>query len=97
MEKIYEAEVISASVRDGGDDFHIECRFSNGEKFAAIIVDLSHPELASKICGFLNRKDNGNDNANLIADLKTVFADLRDDEFSLVPLLNRCISALEIS
>lgn len=97
MDKIDEAEVTYATVRDGEYDIYIECRFSNGEKFSAITVYWGCPELANRICDFLNGKNNGNDNANLIADLKAAFVDLRDDEFSLVPLFNRCISALEPS
>jgi len=43
--------VIDATVRESGDDDwdDIECRFSNGEKYAAIQVDIEKPWLASLI------------------------------------------------
>lgn len=60
MEPI-EAKIIYATIRDGGYDeewdaneLHIECRFENGEKYAAVIVDGTKPELAMKICNFIN-------------------------------------------
>lgn len=34
----HEPYVTSATVRDAGDELHIECRFSDGQKFAAVIV-----------------------------------------------------------
>lgn len=52
MEK--EPQVISATVRDGDDEWHIECRFSDGQKFAAIRVDKSFEKLAHQICADLN-------------------------------------------
>lgn len=38
-----------ATVRDGGDEWHIECRFKDGQKFAAITVDKEHEDLADWI------------------------------------------------
>ncbi|ANI78994.1 hypothetical protein [Sphingobium sp. EP60837] len=38
-----------ATVRDGDDEWHIECRFKDGQKFAAIIVDKDHEDLADWI------------------------------------------------
>ena len=38
----------------GGIECHIECRFSNGEKFAPIKVDGEHEELANWIAAGLN-------------------------------------------
>lgn len=36
------------------DEYHIECRFEDGQKFAAVTVDGRFPELADKIAAFLN-------------------------------------------
>ncbi|WP_202951367.1 hypothetical protein, partial [Sphingobium bisphenolivorans] len=38
-----------ATVRDDGDEWHIECRFKDGQKFAAITVDKDHEDLADWI------------------------------------------------
>lgn len=38
-----------ATVRDGGDEWHIECRFKDGQKFAAVTVDKDHEDLADWI------------------------------------------------
>ena len=38
-----------ATVRDGGDEWHIECRFKDGQKFAAVTVDKEHEDLADWI------------------------------------------------
>jgi len=58
-----EPKVIYATVRDttamGGHGhpifpMDIECRFSDGQKFAAIQVDEDFPELALQIANYLN-------------------------------------------
>lgn len=38
----------------GIEEIHLECRFTDGQKFAAVIVDANFPELANKIEAFLN-------------------------------------------
>lgn len=48
------AKVIYATVRDAGDEWHIECRFDDGEKSAAVRVDIEHEALADQICRALN-------------------------------------------
>jgi hypothetical protein len=52
-----EPSVVSATVRDTGDDWHIECRFSDGQKFAAVRVDYDCPELANRIAKVLTSED----------------------------------------
>lgn len=49
-----EPNVVRATVRDADDKLHIECRFSDGQKFAAVIVDADFPVLAQKIAEFLS-------------------------------------------
>lgn len=49
-----EPKVIHATIRDGGDELHIECRMSDGQKGAFVQVDKEFPELADEICAFLN-------------------------------------------
>lgn len=49
-----EPKVTSATVRDGGDEWHIECRFSDGQKFAAITVDRECEALAHQVAKALN-------------------------------------------
>lgn len=49
-----EPNVIRATVRDADDELHIECRFSDGQKFAAVRVDSDFPELANRIASFLS-------------------------------------------
>ena len=55
-----EPNVIYATVRDEGVDevqeceFHIECHFSDGRKFAAVHVDSEFPNLAYRISDLLN-------------------------------------------
>jgi hypothetical protein len=49
--------VVYATVRDGGDDtWHIECRFENGEKYAAVQVDSEKEALAHWIAEALSRR-----------------------------------------
>lgn len=42
------------TVRKGDDEWHIECRFSDGQKYAAIKVDGDFPLLADRVAAFLN-------------------------------------------
>ena len=58
-----EPQVLFAGVRDREDDqgfpvFDIECRFSDGQKFAAVQVDGLFPELAMRIAEFLSWQTN---------------------------------------
>ena len=39
---------------DGMPEYHIECRFEDGQKRAAVKVDGEFPELATKIAQLLN-------------------------------------------
>ena len=55
---IMEPKVFFATVRDSTNDkgyaiLDIECRFEDGQKFAAVKVDGEFPELAQKIATFL--------------------------------------------
>ena len=63
VETVYQTEpkVVFATVRDAEVEIHIECRFSDGQKFAAIVVDGEFPSLATQICEMLNEdaKQNG--------------------------------------
>lgn len=43
-----------ATVRDGGDEWHIECRFRDGQKFAAVMVEKDHEDLADWIAAIIN-------------------------------------------
>jgi hypothetical protein len=58
-----EPSLTYCTVRDGGDDWHIECSFADGQKFAAVQVDIEFPQLAHRIANFLNSigKDNERD------------------------------------
>lgn len=49
--------VVYATVRPNGtgDDLDIECRFSDGQKFAAVKVDGGFPELTYRIANFLSK------------------------------------------
>ena len=48
-----EPTVTYATIRDGDDELHIECRFSDGQKFAAITVDKDFPGLAQTVANAL--------------------------------------------
>lgn len=56
MTYIQEPKVIYATIRES-DNWGIECRFSDGQKFAAVTVDIEPEQLAHDICDFLNSKD----------------------------------------
>lgn len=49
-----EPKVVYATVRDGCEEWHIECRMSDGQKGAFIQVDKEFPELANFVCALLN-------------------------------------------
>lgn len=42
------------TVREGDDEWHLECRFSDGQKYAAIRVDGACPRLAERVASLLN-------------------------------------------
>lgn len=50
-----EPQINNTTLRDCDGEIHIECRFDNGEKYAAVTVCGSKPELATKINNFLNK------------------------------------------
>ncbi|AFU88354.1 hypothetical protein CcrSwift_gp036 [Caulobacter phage CcrSwift] len=39
---------------DGDIEYHLECRFEDGQKYAAVKVDGGHERLAHRIAEFLN-------------------------------------------
>jgi hypothetical protein len=48
-----EPACVYATVRDGFDEWHVECRFDDGQKFAAVHVDYDFPDLAHRIAAAL--------------------------------------------
>ena len=42
------------TVREGDEEWHLECRFSDGQKYAAIWVDGEFPQLAERVASLLN-------------------------------------------
>lgn len=56
MTYIQEPKVVYAAIRES-DDWGIECRFSDGQKFVAVTVDIEHEQLAHEICDFLNKAE----------------------------------------
>ena len=46
------------TIRDADDEIHLECRFPDGQKVAAVIVSIDFPELAEKIANFINTHGN---------------------------------------
>ena len=42
------------TVREGDSEWHLECRFSDGQKYAAIKIDEAYPELATRVAALLN-------------------------------------------
>ncbi len=71
--------VVHATLRETiEDEIPIECRFSDGQKFAAITVDDAFPELASRVLASLygfTREDVEDERAEamLLEDYHTVF------------------------
>lgn len=51
-----EPTLTHCAVREGDGEWHIECRFSDGQKLAAIRVDGEFPALADRVAGLLNAK-----------------------------------------
>lgn len=49
-----EPKVIYAALRNADDEIHIECRMSDGQKGAFVVVYGDFPELAAEIAAFLN-------------------------------------------
>jgi len=51
-----EPTLVSCVQRVSGDPYWgmIECKFSNDEKYSAILVDIDKPELAARIVELLN-------------------------------------------
>jgi len=47
-----------ATIRECEDDYHIECRFADGQKYAAVTVDIAQEKMAHDICDFLNKTGN---------------------------------------
>ena len=41
------------TVREGDSEWHLECRFSDGQKYAAIKIDEACPELATRVAALL--------------------------------------------
>ncbi len=54
--KITYATVRESQEDDGSISWDIECRFEDGQKFAAIQVDGDFPELALKLAEFLTKE-----------------------------------------
>lgn len=54
-----EPKLLFCGVRDGGDFWHLECRFEDGQKFAAVQVDKGHERLADEIAAYLNSGHDG--------------------------------------
>jgi len=51
--------LIKAGIRDTVDEWHIECRFADGQKFQAIIIDktiCNSEQLAEDILVLINEK-----------------------------------------
>jgi hypothetical protein len=53
-----EPRILAVTVRDGGDVWHLECRTSDGQKYAIVMVDKPFEALADKIAEFLNKEAN---------------------------------------
>lgn len=49
-----EPKLLFCGVRDALDVWHTECRFDDGQKFAAIEVDYEHEDLADTVAWLLN-------------------------------------------
>ena len=45
------------TVREGDSEWHLECRFSDGQKYAAIKIDEACPGLATRVAALLNGND----------------------------------------
>ena len=49
-----EPRLMMATIRDAENEIHIECRFSDGQKFAAVKVDPYFPQLAQALVAYMN-------------------------------------------
>lgn len=49
-----EPHITYVTIRDSMDELHLECRFDDGQKFAAVKVAMDFDRLANQICDFLN-------------------------------------------
>jgi hypothetical protein len=49
-----QAGVVHATVRDGGDEWHIECRMADGQKGAFITVDKEFEALADVVAAMIS-------------------------------------------
>lgn len=54
IQKIQDTMLVAATVRDAGEEWHIECRWSNGEKGAWIIIPYEYEAFAHQVCAMLN-------------------------------------------
>jgi hypothetical protein len=59
--KTTEPALIYCTLRHSSDEDYtpIECRFSDGQKHSAILVDSAHPQLAAMIVTLLNNLKSG--------------------------------------
>jgi len=55
------ATVIHAVSGSGRDEWHIECRFPSGEKYAPVVVDGDHEDLADWLCAQINAREEAAD------------------------------------
>lgn len=51
-----EPTIRNAALREAEGEIHIECRFADGQKFAAVTVDESLPGLAGELVDFINHR-----------------------------------------
>ena len=51
-----EPSILFVTLRDADDELHIECRFDDGQKFAAVRVGAGFNNLAARIVNFLNQE-----------------------------------------
>jgi hypothetical protein len=65
-----EPSLAYCTVRDGDDEWHIECRFDDGQKFAAVKVAIEFPQLAHRIADFLNSIER--DKTNYMYDIQII-------------------------
>jgi hypothetical protein len=78
--------VVAAVTPSGRDEWHIECRFPNGEKHAPVVIDGEHEDLADLICRLLN--DHADDMPCLVwRDVYGRAAYTYDDEGRAIPVL----------
>ncbi len=54
-ERKMEPKLVHCGLRDCADEIHLECRFDDGQKFAAVIIDGQFPNLAQAIHAALSQ------------------------------------------